>query len=621
MIDISSDKPTGTDCYKRWRNIIDTTLEWRQKKCDNGDQKWIERMALVEGKHWSLEDQMATGFSSGNPRDFITEHESGTDWKLMQSFLVSRPPKFFFKPTKAEEVTSAILQQRNMEYCYERYGMHKQVKLANMDFVGIGHCVMKTGYNLIVNKYAVPDKKGNTEPRDFMIKDAPFIYRVSPFCFLYDYQSYDHSLESARWCAEIIFRDPADVLNDPDYDSKVLSDIRIGRETPGTVASMYTDTKWSTARMEDADKEKIVEIHLLDKTWMKRFIFLKDIDRPLFEGPWQYDYLDSFPYIKADYIPVINKPFGLGITDWIEDQQHQMNRSMTALFQHIRRITGGRYWLDNGLDIDEKKKFKAGDHVIVRPDGSKGGEPIADAPIPTDVYSAISLMRETMRERTGINALMRGQSLGSRKSATETSAIQGFSNLQISSISGNFDDMLIQIARHVTKHCKKNYIMDRIIDIAGPMGEYWGVVNNQAPLTDGKYWVQYSAKDIAGDFDVTIESSSDPMRNKTEFIQTSQNFLNLMLQVSQLSLQGIDLKNVGGVNLLEGIRMVADAMEIKDVARILPELAIIQAPIQTQTAANVGQSPNSNVPTGVPAVQQQAATAGSALAGQGVVQQ
>src|SRR5262249_10538366 len=152
----------------------------------------------------------------------------------------------------------------------------------------------------------------------------------------------DGSLKTARWVAECQYLPYPDVLANEKFDHEVLAHVQSGYYAIGTRAGYDSTGSYNSVIQEQpltamTPEDSLVALwEIWDKKYRKRYIFAEGVPLPLLEEDWPYDYLDGFPYVKIDYIPVPNKPYGMGIYRQCEDQQLQLNRIRSEQFRWIR---------------------------------------------------------------------------------------------------------------------------------------------------------------------------------------------------------------------------------------------------------------------------------------------
>lgn len=541
----------GQEAGALWTRRIDETLDWRQNKYWNGDKAWRRHISQYKGVQWKADgaDTMADP-SSDEPRRKITVNRTGSIILSVLPFIVRRNPEFLLRARRAEDVQRIKLKETLLNYLWKEMGMQRQLKRVALDSAVIGHGILKTGYTLELVENKLKDAPANrtVEYREYVKKDEPWIRRISPFRFLFDPDAPDSDLESARWCAEIIFKPVRDVLDNERYDEAARKEVRRALDLSGTqlakrtkgrrgarkdknLGSVTTVSAFIYAhtggdedfkrKMRNTEKEdeRIVLLEIWDKRTGKYYVIAHGLDKPLIEEEsWPYDYLEGFPYKMLPFIPVVDEPYPIGIPKWIEDQQYELNRTRTFEFEHRRRFNR-KYGADkNHIEPSEVAKFTSGkDGEVVLTDGPPDQviKPIQDAPLPADQYRIEDLINQDLRELTGADELLQGGALPSRTTATEIGARQQIIGLKVEARVGDFDDFTEAVGRQVLQHVEKNYFAEKVVRIVGPEGASW------EPLT---------VQDIKAEADFELESTSAPRANPDVERQQRVEVFTLLLQ-------------------------------------------------------------------------------------------
>src|SRR5262245_12194851 len=426
--------------------------------------------------------------------------------------------------------------------------MTEQMKKCARDKVIIGHCVAKTGYTVEVDEARKLEKNGIINYADYIRKDAPWVERVNPLDFIFDLSAKDHSLHTARWCAEVFFEPYADVLSNKTYDKETLGILRSGDASISTKAAwehLGVDPRamkaMQTVTLPEDNLVTLIEIW--DKKYEKRMIYADGCPRPLLVEDWPYPYLDNFPYAMANYIDVPNQPYGIGLPRWIEDQQLQINRAAT-LEQDVMRKARPRMTASENMNPEEIEKFKAGDDIVV-------GE--LKVIQPQDLSQMFQVYKQNMErvieEMTGADALLQGARLPSRTTAGEIGTRARLTGLKLDQHVEDFEEFVEEVAIQTLHHLKKFRTTTDVIEIVGP---------------NGAYWTEYTNEDILADMDVEVEYFAAPKTDPD--LQRQQ-----ALQVFQLAVQALPVLAQSGApdtfDMPALVGWVLDKFGEKDIAR------------------------------------------------------
>jgi hypothetical protein len=527
--------------------------------------------------------------SSDAVRDRITVNITGSTVLAFLPFLVRRNPKFLITARRIKWLVAASIQKEIINYEWRQRKMQKQIKRAVTDATICGHGIVKTGFLLEVNEDAAKNstRDGHIRYEDYIVKEAPYIKRISPFLFLFDPEASEHDLESARWCAEIVFKPLNDIIANKQYNQKVIASIRDGVEQIDTVNSYMAQTNqgdqlFSKEELRKGDLERCVLVEVWDKKHMKYYVFAMGVTTPLIERDWPYPYLKNeggaptFPYVLLPFIPVPDEHYAIGIPRWIEDQQFELNRVRTSMFEHRRRFNRKYLALEGSVDETEMNKLEAGpDGTVVIVRDINAVKALEEARLQSDQHDTEAVIKQDIREITGADELLRGGSLPSRTTATEVQSRANLIGLKLDDRIESIDDFVTEICFQLCDHIKANYVSDKIIKVAGPQGTYW---------------VSFTPEDIQGDFDIEIETTS---AEKTDPAVEKQQ----ALQIMQIIVQNLEVLQTQGVqmNLQELFKYVFETMGVKDVARIFPAMAVAPTPIEESTQAAQGNAVNTEI--------------------------
>jgi hypothetical protein len=557
-------KTSGKAAGTYWMGVVDRALRTRETHW-NGIKQWKRSIDLFRGKHWKYSLDVQDPDSEA-PRQRITVNKTGSIILSMLPFLVRKRPKFVLLPTDPAFLISSTIQSELLNYIWKEQDMNRQIKRAVLDMLVIGHGIVKTGFILELDVPTTEEQARTIDYRDYIKKEEPYASRVSPFNFIWDMDSCEKDLKSARWCAEIIGKSARDIISNKNYKASVRSKLKNGEIEGSPLDSMYQPITSETALWQsesDSEDEKwdrpIALIELWDKRSRKHFIFLHGHEEPLIEEDWPYDYLEDFPYLLLPGMPVIDDLYTVGVPKWIEDQQFELNRIRTYKFDHRRRFNR-KYIADrNQVEYSDLLELKSGeDGSIVMADSVEAVKPIPDAPYPHDQDRVEGDIEQDMRELTGADELLQGGKLPSRTTATEIEARTRAIGFKIEDRIEDVDKFAEDVGRQILQHIKANYTKAKVIRISGEKG------NN---------WIKFTPEDIRAEVEFEMESISAPRHNPDVVRQQAS-------QVFQMILQSLPMLQQAGVqiNIQELFKWLMEKFDnFKDTTRFVQQ----EAPIGT----------------------------------------
>lgn len=549
------EKSTGESAYKAWLDRIHAALRWRQSHW-NGDRNWRRAYKLYGGKHWRWNDEEDP--SADEARDLITVNITMSTINNMVPFLINSNPYFLAKPRKPSDVVQAMIQQEMVNYDWNLQDMTPQVKDAVLDAGIIGHGWAKTGFTFELDQ-AVSKAAGNIVYEDYIRQETPFLVRVDPFNVVYDPTATDRTPNTARWLSEIFYQYFDDVVENSSYDSGVRKKIRDGKYKPEIVnlnmeAAPDTGLDWFNSTYGTANDQVTARIIRLFEVWDKKFgkyfVFADGVEEPLIEKDWPYDYLRGFPYRRLDFIRIPNSHYPVGIPYSIEDQQYELDRTRTGMFQHRRRFNR-KYEISSRLSQEARRKLEDGEDgalVEVEQVGTMI-KPIEDASLPSDHWQIEAIIKQDIMELSGMDALIRGGPLPSRTTGTEVNTRTNIFRMKIDDLVDRTDRFVLQLGKDVLAHIKANMIKSRVVKITG---------------LQGTYWVNVSSEDIQSEIDVSMETVAAPKTNPDIDKQQS---LFLMQTLTQLAPVMAQMGSPLQLNWTELVAWTIEKFGYKDVGR------------------------------------------------------
>jgi len=494
-----------------WLARVSLTRQARAQR-RNGEKDWRRYYRWYEGEQWEDRGGLGAQVSSDNPRDTSTVNKTGSITNSIVPFLINDEIKFLLQPEKPtlDEGRGVRIQQSLLNYEWRHQHITEQIKKCARDNVIIGHCVAKTGYTVEVDESRKVEDNGAINYADYIRQDAPWVERVNPLNFIFDLSAKDHTLHTARWCAEVFFVPYADVLSNKTYDYQTLGELRSGDSSVATKAAfemLGVDPRamkaMQTVTLPEDNLVALIEIW--DKKYKKRMIYADGCPRPLFVEGWPFPYLKNFPYAMCTYIDAPNQPYGIGLPRWIEDQQIQLNRART-LEQDVARKSRPRCAAGENTQPEEITKWLNGDDIIV---GDIKPIPQADLLPSFQIYQQ-NIQRD-IEEMTGADALLQGGRLPSRTTAGEVGTRARLTGLKLDQHVVDFEEFVEEIGTQVLAHLKKFRTTADVIKVVGP---------------DGAFWEHYTNEDILDDVEVDVEyfaaPKTDPDLEKQQALQIFQ---------------------------------------------------------------------------------------------------
>lgn len=563
--------------YVRWLKKIESTLRWRKS---NFDKDWRRAYEMYNGVHWR--DIVETDPSSDQARDRITVNITMANVLSIVPFLFSRKPKYVCSPRRPEKARAAQLQSEILNYEYEQRRVHKQVKSAGYDCVEIGHGIVKVGHAFEIDKSKLKNIK-SLQYESYIKENCPFVKRICPFNFLIDPCASENSLETAEWCAEIFFKSKRDICANTKYNQTVINKIKSGEYNPGTKKTVF-DTELSDANVAVAndsygtddnlatdEDDLLVGYELWSKRDKKYYILLSNVKEPLIEKDWPYDYLDNFPYLKVDYIPIQDCLYGVGLPYTIEDQQFELNRVRTSAFEHRRRFNRKYTAVETAITETEANKLVNGpDGTVIFVKQQNAVVPIQEANLTQDHYAIEGMIKEDVKNITGSDSLIQGGNLQSRTTSGEVQTRSNLFRLKLDDRAESMDNFVLDVGIMMLQHIKNNYPVEKVVKVVGLKGINWEKLTPE----EIKEEVDVSMETIAA---TKVDEQTDRQQRMMIWSQTLQ-----ALPLIQAGLLKIDFNQL--------FAWVMEAFGYKDLGRFFDFDLVVQPPLQQTQGQPQGET-------------------------------
>lgn len=494
-----------------WQARIDEAQQFRKERLTENVQR---HLALYRGDHWG-----ALGLN--RRKDLITVNLVFPLVRNQIGFFYYRDPKMFVKARDDRSELTAPVVESALNYYWTETNVKRQQRFRVYDTLIFGHSVGEIGWCFETDVTKTQDGE-RIRYSEYIRKDLPYVRRVSPLRFGFDPKAEMDPITESEFVFKEFFRSLDDIKKDPRYSN-----------TKALEAEISTN---------DAEKDrygeeciKLVELH--DRKNMMLYVFAQGFEKPLLEIDHPYEGIlegHNFEWLQFNHVP--DQPFGISQVSLMEDQQHELNRTRTQMFQHRRRVSNRRYIYDEGSISDTAiGKLENAEGGSMVPVGSIDRiKPLDDARLSMDVPLIESVIKQDIRELTGQPASQFGVIDNQARSATEMGQIgqaQGFRNADTLTL---VEEDTRNCARKMVQLIKAFADREMIVKIVGPKGAFWH---------------RFTKDDIQGEYDVTIDPGSTT--KDSDVVRRKQ----------ALDLLGIAVK-VPGVNIRRAFTDVLKTFEV-----------------------------------------------------------
>lgn len=453
-----------------WLQRVDDAQRFRKDKLTENVKRHLN---LYKGNHWGAQSHFRN-------RDLVTVNITFPTVRNQVPNYYIHDPKWVIRPRDERSLIQAPIAENVMNYIWREIGAKRQMRLSIYDVLIFGHAIMEVGHRFETDVVKV--KKERIFYNEYIRKDMPYIRRISPVRFLFDVKADYDPLINAEWCGKEVFKSIKDVKRDPGL-----------KNTRDLEANLKNDEHQALKYGEDV--VKLIEIH--DRKNLKLLLFAEGYDRPLREidHPYMDETLEgyNFEWLQFNHVP--DEPFGISNVSLIEDQQQELNRTRTQMFTHRRRVSNRRYIYDEGSIGDRQiQKLEDAEGGAMVPVGSIDRiKPLEDARLSFDVPGIESVIKQDIRELTGLPASQFGVISDRRRPATELNQVEGARVNRTLDNRNLVDDFTNNIGRKLLQIIQSNMDRAQVIEIVGPRGAFW---------------LEWTKEDIQGEFFTNIEPLS-----------------------------------------------------------------------------------------------------------------
>lgn len=502
----------------------------------------VKKWSGVVARTQSWRDQI--GEKAGWPR-FVREFKG--DWDLLQqnvdiplipinlvfAFVKTEVARMYFRnpyitvnPKRMEDLGAARIAEQLVNYMWSEINLKRELKLAMMDALIVGHGWIKLGYTAVIGKNeTVESKKAPGRPKksdsqmdtnEYVKSENVFAYHVPYDQVIFDPSATWPVTNSARWMAFKTIK-PLEVVQTCGlYDEAVVADLKPSELPPHDRNTYGAEGKWVVIwEIWDKDHRKIKTISPGCDKFLK-----KPID-------WKYEF-DGFPAEMISFNPVPNEPYPISdIAPW-EGQVVELMKMHSIMVNHLKRWNRQVFIKAGMVTEEEKTKFKNSiDGGIIEFQGNKEDLFVPPyAAVQQDIYGVWNLTMDVFRNVGGQSEVDRG---GSPKTGTRT---LGELRLQMQGSRGRADekvDMLEEsitsIARKLLTIMQKEFDIPKIVRIVGPRAIEKAQIASRPSAQGANKPTSYTGddsfsvtkEDIHGEMDVDcIAGSTIPLNKENQ---------------------------------------------------------------------------------------------------------
>jgi hypothetical protein len=507
------------------------------------------------------------------------------------SAVVAHDPRFVASPYDVGSLRSDRIRRQMqvsalLEYEWDRANGTEALKAATKDLVLIGNGFLKTGWvhreyealravddieNEIDELLALEESDAYLEGRDprthdelmdeitkvvTLVEERAYVTRVAPFNLAVDHNA--SSLENARWVAERIIR-PIDELRANGAYRKGVDIVPLTSSDDRYVSDRIRQNPMAEIT-EDAE---IIEFH--DLATGRLVVFQAGQSEALFDDYSPYMH-NGAPYVHLKgYCEDESEFWGFGDLLNTTGVQHMYNQVAKAQISHIRNALNTAYFVEDTDPVNTETIRSAiseyEPNKVVPIKASTDGRPVGErihvwqaSPVSSDVYVGKQDLERSMVNIFDLNDFQTGGSGSNRMAATAAAVMDGIASQKAAIKLAVVETSLSKLAKRMLENMQQHMTVEQAVRVAGQGADEIVVI---------------TAEDIQGEYDVRIEGGSTQ-----------------------------------GVN--PATRSNRAMQVLRDIVPLITEMGGDPTQMVRQALVDLGWDPDTVLPNGLPAAQQQA---------------
>lgn len=518
---------------KRNQQELDRSRKWR--RTEEIDDLWRRMVDLYAGKHYdkqSSSDRMVVN------RAFKTKN-------VISPSIAVNNPKFLVNARTPDKGPHAIVVEEIINYMWRTHRYQDEFRAAVDDALIVGHGWLKIGYKFKAERVEVKhapidderdhdetepgvddreDVEGNVESEVKIVDDRPFVERISFFDMFVDPDA--RNLGEARWIAQRIRRNVADVQVDRRYDGKCRDGALVRNKVKATQRDGYDpgDEDERESLTGNAASKGFVDIYeYYDLREGTVATFCTEVEDGYLKAPEKVPYPFPHPFEMIRNYNVPDKFYPVGDLEAIEVLQRELNKTRTEQMLH-RRANQRKYIAKPGaFDSKGMTDLQSDEDGIIVEMASVDMDPseaIAVMPshtIAADLYNMSDIISNDIDDTTGVTDF--GDS-SIRRTATEAAMIQDQLNARASDKLAQIELALARVGEKLIQLLQTFMRGEQVIRIVG---------SEAAPM-----WLTYDKDYIQGKFDFEVEAGSTQPRNESFRAQRAMQLMDAMAPFLQM---------------------------------------------------------------------------------------
>ena len=391
-----------------WKDRLSVSNRKYKKDAEDNIKRWRK---YYQGKQW-LSESAAQAYT-----DQIVVNMVFANIRTILPNINFRNPKIFATAKKKpyrdqnggyyDTIGASIILEMLLNYYYRELNIKRQIDKALMDALIGPWGIVQIGYTTATEKIKDDEL---LEVSELIREESPYVQRISPLDFRVDSEAKDSHLEDARWTAARWIKSLEDVKRNDRYKNTAKLKSNFTVDTNFSDSSFKSPSQNSTMSMT-SDWERVEGWDIWDKKTNRLITLVETHDKFLYEGEWPLSF-EGFPYEIIYFNENPDELFPISDVEIYQAEQDELNRIRSLQLEHIKKISQRKYISQqNMLSEEEKRKITHGPSGTIAEctgDPERALVPIKDASVSQDIYLIARMLKEDIREGSGVPQFEQG---------------------------------------------------------------------------------------------------------------------------------------------------------------------------------------------------------------------
>lgn len=527
------------DALCEMQEAVQNSVTWR--KDAKYDDDWVRLIKLYSGQY---EYEELAGYD-----DVVAPNMIFSTANVIIPSVSVNYPKITVTPRQEIMLPNAAIVEAVSNYEWQHNDVHVEFGLAVKDFVLLGH-----GWCKCTWLYATEDQPLNPQEYQDAIQQALLELQQAHEMSLQaglptdDLPSDQEVVDSVPKTKTVVKDDRANVERISPFDIFVDPTATRERNMRWIAQRMYVPLEKARKRADwDRQARKMLTGHAMSEIKKEQDLSRpqEQLDKePDFAIVWEfYDLLgntvstfaegcDRFlskpikidlpfdhPFVMLKNYEVPDRFYPIGDIEPIVSLQLELAMTRTQMINDRKRFRRMYLMRPDSLGPDAMDQVLGGDdNIIVE---VKDDRPFADvfaavttSSLPPEFYNQTAMMLDDINIVTGVTEYQRGAVAEVRRTATEANMIQDGANARSASKLAIVERSIGEVAKKIVALSQQFLTSESVVRIIGP--------------NDAMSWQQYTADDLQGEYDFSVEAGSTQPQNESSRRQSAMQLMDAM---------------------------------------------------------------------------------------------